>query len=178
MAEGSMESFQSVFDRYFGEVYGYVAYRLASDQDAVQDVTQEVFLAAWQSWASYKGTGLVLSWLRGIARNKVADHFRVATARHDAAEAGDLANLSARDQSPPGEQSLLLAQVMRLLPLEDVELLDEKSREGLAVHQMAERRARTEKSIESALSRARDLLKSTFQRLRSREEMCDDDIRF
>lgn len=55
MPEGSVESFQSVFDRYFGEVYGYVAYRLAPDRDAAQDITQEVFLAAWQRWDAYRG---------------------------------------------------------------------------------------------------------------------------
>ncbi|MGA2256078.1 MAG: sigma factor-like helix-turn-helix DNA-binding protein, partial [Thermoguttaceae bacterium] len=72
---------------------------------------------------------------------------------------------------------LLLAQVMRSLPPEYVELLEEKYLDGLAVRQMANKRSQTEKSIESALSRARDMLRRTFQRLRAQEEIFDEDLR-
>ncbi len=177
MPDGDAESFQAVFDRCFGQIYGYVAYRLAPDRDAAQDLTQDVFLAAWQGWSSYRGDGTALSWLRGIARRKVADHLRVRVGRRDSAEAERLAYPATSGQSRPDEQSLLLAQVMRLLPPEDVELLEEKYLEGLPVRQMAEKHARTEKAIESALSRARNLLRSTFQRLRAREEMPDGNLR-
>lgn len=177
MPEGNVESFPSVFDRCFGEVYGYVAYRLAPDHDAAQDVTQEVFLAAWQRWGSYRGDGLVLSWLRGIARRKVADHLRVKIRGRGPAETEGVADPAASGQTRLEERSLLLAQVMRLLPAEYVELLEEKYLEGLAVREIAQRRGRTEKAIESALSRARDMLRTTFQRLQSREEITDDDLR-
>ena len=177
MPERDVESFQSVFDRCFGEVYGYVAYRLSPDRDAAQDVTQEVFLAAWQNWDAYRGDGLVLSWLRGIARRKVADHLRMKISQHRPAAAEGLAGVAASSPTPPEEHSLLLAQVMRVLPPECVELLEEKYLEGLSIRQMAEKRARTEKALESALSRARDVFRSTFQRLRAREEIRDEDFR-
>jgi DNA-directed RNA polymerase specialized sigma24 family protein len=119
----------------------------------------------------------VLSWLRGIARRKVADHLRIRIGHRNSIEDVGLAYLATSEQCRPDEQSLRLAQVMRLLPPEYVELLEEKYLEGLAVRQMAEKRARTEKSIESALSRARDVLRSTYQRLQSREEIRDDDLR-
>ncbi len=177
MPDGNVEGFQSVFDRCFSEIYGYVAYRLAPDRDAARDVTQEVFLAAWQSWGSYRADAPVLSWLRGIARRKVADHLRVTVRRRYATEAEDLVDPATSDRSHPDERLLLLAQVMRLIPPEYVELLEEKYLEGLAVRQMAQKRDRTEKSIESALSRAREMLRSTFQRRQAREEVCDDDLR-
>ena len=177
MPGGNVEGFQSVFDRCFGEVYGYVAYRLAPDQDAAQDITQEVFLAAWQSWGSYRADAPVLSWLRGIARRKVADHLRVTIRRREAGEAEDVVDPATLAQSRADERSLLLAQVMRLLPPEYVELLEEKYLEGFAVRRMARKRHRTMKSIESALSRAREMLRSTFQRLQAREEICDEDLR-
>jgi len=177
MPAGNVDSFQSVFDRCFVALYGYVAYRLAPDRDAAQDVTQEVFLAAWQGWGSFRGDTAVLSWLRAIARRKVADHLRVTIARRNGANVDGLGDLAASDQSDRDERTLLLAQVMRSLPAEYVELLEEKYLEGLPVRQMAKKRARTEKSIEWALSRARDMLRSTFQRLRAQEEIYDDDLR-
>lgn len=175
MPEGGAESFESLFDRYFGEVYGYVAYRLAPDREAAQDVTQDVFLAAWQSWESYRRDMPMLAWLRGIARHKIADHLRVRGRRRDTAEG--LADLVASDPSSPNEQLLLLAQVMRSLPPAYVELLEEKYLEGLAVRQMAAKRARTEKAIESALARARKVLKRTLERLQTRKEVDDDALR-
>ena len=177
MPEGNVESFQSVFDRSFGDVYGYVAYRLAPDRESAKDVTQEVFLAAWQAWGSYRGDGAVLSWLRGIARRKVADHLRVKIRQRPTAETESLADPAAAGEAGPDERSLLLARVMRLLPAEYVEMLEEKYLEGLAVRQMAEKHGRTEKAVESALSRARDMLRTTFQRLQSREEIGNDEVR-
>jgi RNA polymerase sigma-70 factor, ECF subfamily len=177
MPDGPAESFRSVFDRWFGDVYGYVAYRLAPDRDAAQDVTQDVFLAAYQSWESYRGDGPLLSWLRGIARRKVADHLRVRAERRATVAPGGLADRAISDQSSPDEQSLLLAQSMRMLPPEHVELLEEKYLEGLTVRQIAAKRARTEKAIESALSRARDMLRRTFQRLQVQEDTCHGEPR-
>ncbi len=81
MPEDKSESLEAVFDRHFDDVYGYVAYRLAPDLEAARDVTQEVFLAALRSWASYRGDGAVVSWLRAIARRKVADHLRLRGGR-------------------------------------------------------------------------------------------------
>ena len=177
MAKGPGESFQAVLDRCFDEVYGYVAYRLAPDRDAPQDVTQEVVLAAWQSWDSYRGDGPVLSWLRGIARRKVAEHLRAKIGRRNFAEVEDIAAPAASADACAEEQTLLLAQVMRRLPPDYVELLEEKYLEGLAVREIARKRGRTEKSIESALSRARDMLRSTLKRLQTHEEIGDADLR-
>jgi RNA polymerase sigma-70 factor (ECF subfamily) len=171
MPEGGVDSFQVVFHRSFGEIYGYVAYRLAPDWNAAQDVAQETFLAAWQAWASYRGDGPVVSWLRGIARRKVADHLRAEVRRRDAAKAKEPAYLATSDHDRLDELALLLGQVMRLLPPENVEVLEEKYLEGLSVRQIAAKRARTEKSVESALSRARDLFRRTFRRLQMRDEV-------
>ena len=170
MPEGETESFQSVFDRCFDDVFGYVAYRLAPDRDAAQDVTQEVFLAAWQSWHAYRGDGPVLSWLRGIARRKVADQLREKVKGHCLAEMTALAGATAPDETERQQLALLLAEAMRLLPADCVELLEEKYLERFSIRRMAEKRARTEKAVESALSRARDMLRTTYQRLQARDE--------
>jgi len=169
MPEDNMASFQSVFDRCFGEIYSYVAYRLAPDCDAAQDVTQEVFLAAFERWNSYRGDGTVLSWLRGIARRKVADHLRAKIRGHCPLEMQIHADSAAASQPGHEERWLLLAQVMRSLPEDYVELLEEKYMEGLSVLQIAQKWDKTEKSVESALSRARNMLRNNFQRLQDQE---------
>ncbi|MFH1267502.1 MAG: sigma factor-like helix-turn-helix DNA-binding protein, partial [Planctomycetota bacterium] len=71
----------------------------------------------------------------------------------------------------------MLGQAMRTLPQEYVDLLEEKYLDGLSVRQMAQKRARTEKAIESALSRARQMLTEAFLRLEARQEHPDDHSR-
>ena len=93
-------AFQAVFHRSFGEIYGYVAYRLAAGWDAAQDVTQDAFLAAWQAWNSYRGDGMVVSWLRGIARRKVADHLRAKIRGRDSAKANGPTCLATSGRTP------------------------------------------------------------------------------
>ena len=167
----------AAFDRHFGDVYGYVAYRLAPDSEASQEVTQEVFLAALQSWESYRGAGSVLSWLRAIARCKVADHLRLHTRHKGRTDSRDLTELVAPSLHEPLDRVVLLAQAMRSLPTESVELLEEKYLEGLSIRQMARTRARSEKSVESALSRAREMLRDRLVRLEARQEHSGESLR-
>ncbi len=174
MPEDKSESLEAVFDRHFDDVYGYVAYRLAPDLEAARDVTQEVFLAALRSWASYRGDGAVVSWLRAIARRKVADHLRLRGGRDCQADPEVLSQLADADDVGARKRAFLLAQVMRTLPPEYVELLEEKYLDGLSVRQMARKHARTEKAIESALARARQMLGNTFLRREARQEHRDE----
>jgi RNA polymerase sigma-70 factor, ECF subfamily len=169
MPTDSSVSAQDAFEEHFGDVYGYVAYRLAPDLHAAEEVTQDVFLAAIEGWGSYRGDGQVLSWLRAIARRKVADHFQQRARRTGQAELDADAEVAASAAPETTDRVVLLAQAMRSLPPEYAEVLEEKYLEGLSVRQMAQQRSRTEKAIESVLSRARELLRSTFLRLEKRE---------
>ena len=62
--------------RYADHVYGYIRRRMIPRADLVEDLVQEVFLAAWESLEKFKGDSSLRSWLLGIARHKVEDHYR------------------------------------------------------------------------------------------------------
>jgi RNA polymerase sigma-70 factor (ECF subfamily) len=57
-------------------VYAYIFHRLAPRTDLVDDIVQEVFLAAWENLSKYQGTSPLRGWLLGIARHKVEDYYR------------------------------------------------------------------------------------------------------
>src|SRR5918999_5108680 len=59
--------------RYADPIYAYVWRRLAPATDLVEDVVQEVFLAALDKLHTFAGESTVLAWLLGIARHKVED---------------------------------------------------------------------------------------------------------
>lgn len=57
-------------------IYAYAYRRLAPRVDLAEDLVQEVFLIAWESLRDFRGEAPLRSWLMGIARHKVVDHYR------------------------------------------------------------------------------------------------------
>ncbi len=172
MPNTANRNFEKVFDQHFEEVYSYVAYRVSPDPEAAKDLTQEVFLAALKSWKSYRGDGPALTWLRSIARNKVADHFRKLAAGSSRTEIDfdQFADGFTSSASGRQDQAALVSLIIRRLPHDYAELLEQKYQEGLSVKQIAQLRKTTEKAVESALSRARDSFRKMFEQLQNRKE--------
>jgi RNA polymerase sigma-70 factor, ECF subfamily len=57
-------------------IYSYVRHRLTPRWDLVEDVVQDVFLAALSGLAHFHGRSSLRTWLIGIARHKVEDVYR------------------------------------------------------------------------------------------------------
>ena len=62
-------------DKHLDTLYGYALQRVRQSQTA-EDLVQETFLAAIQNYRKFKGQSSELTWLIGILRHKIADHFR------------------------------------------------------------------------------------------------------
>ncbi len=125
--------FEQIFDRYFERVYGYVAYRVAGNREIAKDITQEVFLAALQALPNFRGVrgdGPVLTWLRSIARNKVADHFRAREGLPERTLDDRSLDIDLH-LSEKQDRAVLVSLVMRELPSNYGELLEEKYLEDL-----------------------------------------------
>lgn len=74
------DTFTAVYDRYFRDIYLYVAGRL--DVQAAEDIAAETFLVAFGQRDRFDpGRGSLRPWLFGIATNLVARHRR-KEARH------------------------------------------------------------------------------------------------
>ena len=172
MTQEALNGFEAVCNRHFDELYGYVGYRLAPDFNAAADITQDVFLAACKAWTSYKDNGFALSWLRSIARRKVADHFRAQAkgARPGGAPAAEQGVHEPHTTDAEGN-ALIIASVMKALPEDHVCLLEEKYLDLLSVREMAQRRQMTEQAVASALHRARQSFKAYFERILHNREI-------
>ncbi|MGH7746471.1 MAG: RNA polymerase sigma factor [Candidatus Dormibacteria bacterium] len=159
--------------RYADHVYGYVRRRLIPRADLVDDLVQEVFLAAWENLGTFRGESTLRSWLLGIARHKVEDHYRKRLRE---------AQLQEEDEVPASEPA-------SLLDLEEVhakQLAGQRTREILAelpeiygtillwkywekrsLREIAVQTGRTEKAIERLLARARDQFKRRWNERQS-----------
>lgn len=72
--QGDSRAFNSLYDRYVKAVYKRVRYVIPGMD--VEDITQEVFLAALGSLSSFRGEAKFSTWLRTLTNNKVAEYYR------------------------------------------------------------------------------------------------------
>lgn len=77
MGEASTEGPGGWVDRHGDALYRYAILRLRSP-DLAADAVQETFLEAIRNRAAFAGRSTERTWLVGILKHKVADHFRKA----------------------------------------------------------------------------------------------------
>jgi len=65
---GNAAAFKALYDKYSGRVYA-LALRMCGNNDAADDLTQEVFIKVWESISSFKGDSAFYSWLHRICIN-------------------------------------------------------------------------------------------------------------
>jgi len=147
--------------RFADGIYAYVRSRLLPRHDLVDDLVQEVFLAAWENLQQYRGTSPLQAWLMGIARHKVEDHYRARLRAPGALD--DLDGDSEVLASFPDFESLLEQEQVRKNTWRVMSGLPEQYRlalvwrywEKASARDMAAKTGKTEKAIERLLSRAR-----------------------
>jgi RNA polymerase sigma-70 factor (ECF subfamily) len=70
------EAFGRLYDMHVDRVYRHIYYRVGNEADA-EDLTQQVFLKAWQAISKYrKMASPFIAWLMTISHNLVIDFYR------------------------------------------------------------------------------------------------------
>jgi RNA polymerase sigma factor (sigma-70 family) len=79
MAQGEAQAMAELYDATVSRVYSLVR-RFAPDDASAQDVTQEVYLQAWQQAKRFDSTrGVAMAWLLNLARSRALDAWRKAS---------------------------------------------------------------------------------------------------
>lgn len=82
VGRGDRHSFEQLYDRFSGVLFT-TAYRVLNDQEAAEDVLQDVFLQIWDKAPTYDPKrGKPLSWAVTLTRNKAIDRLRSAQRRY------------------------------------------------------------------------------------------------
>ncbi len=142
-------------------IYGFVRRRLLPRTELVEDMMQEILLAAWQGLPNYRGDAGLRLWILGIARHKLDDYYRSRLRKTEVSEedekAGELAVEShLEERLDAATKQARVQRTLELLPEAYALALIWRYREEKSVREMAQLSGKTEKAMERLLARARE----------------------
>jgi len=165
-AAGDRRAFERVYRENVNRVFSICA-RMAGDRALAEELTQDVFVRAWEKLSLFRGESAFTTWLHRLAVNVVLNHRKTQgrqRARLAPDDEGDsLDAVPARVGSGPGDRMDLEAAIAGLPPgarrvftLHDVE--------GYTHEEIADMLGITPGGSKAQLHRARLLLRQALQR--------------
>ena len=171
LRSGDPTAVEELFSQYFRCLYSFIFHAVGRDKSIAEDIVQETFLSATKSARRFRGKSKPYTWLLSIAHHKISDHYRKLERerRHIRQNPGQ------RDteyDSFPDDKQLLqrnlestetrseVERAILSLPQEYREVLLLKYVEEMSVSQISQITARSLKSVEGLLSRARKALRN------------------
>jgi len=82
VAQGDRVSFETLYDRFSGVLFS-TAFRVLNNQEAAEDVLQDVFIQIWEKAPLYDpARGKPMTWAVTLTRNKAIDRLRSTVRRN------------------------------------------------------------------------------------------------
>ncbi len=150
-------------------LYGYTAKRTGGNRALTEDIVQETYLRALDSWDPRALPDAPLAWLTRVARNLLIDQLRhmkkTAPAEWGSSGAG-------REPGTAGDEFVSLELFLALTSLgrKKAAVLEAFFYDGKSVREIAADRGLSEKAVEGLLRRARQALKAILPERRSEGE--------
>lgn len=158
------QAFTAIVSRYKTPVSRFIR-RYIGDDEEVQDLLQQVFVAAWQGLSRYDADRPLGPWLTAIALNKCRDHNRKVRVRRFLRLTWSTEALDVPDTAPAvdslinaNQELLLLERAIALLPRSLKEPLLLTVFEGFGHEQAGVQLGLSAKAIEGRTRRARQRL--------------------
>jgi RNA polymerase sigma factor (sigma-70 family) len=161
----------SAFDRLVGahqDRVARLAYRLLGWSDDVEDVVQEVFLAAMKNLRTFRGQCRLSTWLTTITVNKCRSHRRRmflhgAMLRRLLEGPAPASGASAPNGPQEAERLAAVRQAVRQLPAKYREVVVLRYLEEMPVAEVGRALGVSEGAVSTRLNRARALLKDRLE---------------
>lgn len=162
---GSEAAFRAFYERALPRIYGYLLPRCGGDRSVAEELTQQTFAAAVREHRAFDGRADPLTWLTGIARHKLADHFR----RLDRDEHRRL-RLVVREVAMNAEtrawrsfdEREAIVRTLAAIPAMQRAVLVLHYADGLPIRDIAAQLGKSESATESLMTRARDAFRREY----------------
>jgi len=156
-------AFRAWYDRSLPTVYGYLFHRCGRNPELAEELTQQAFVEAVRSYGRFRGQADATTWVIGIARHKLVDHFRRVerdTRRVAALSARELG--AGRAESAPPTVPDDIDDALALLPALQRAVLVLHYMDQLSVREVARSLDKTEAATASLLARGRDAFRQAY----------------
>ncbi|HEX6030763.1 MAG TPA: sigma-70 family RNA polymerase sigma factor [Tepidiformaceae bacterium] len=160
------QAFGHLYDSYYPRLFRYLRSRTTSPEDAA-DLTQQVFLRAFDNLHRYKPSGAFTAWLVRIARNAANDADRKRKRRGPAPV--DIAAINVPDNGLPEDELLRRERIARLgaslatLDAGKRDLLALRFAAGLTSAEIGKLVGKSESAVKKQLSRTISSLKEHYR---------------
>jgi RNA polymerase sigma-70 factor (ECF subfamily) len=148
----------ALYDDALPAVYGYFV-RRCGDRGTAEDLTSETFLAAMDAARKSDPTPIAVPWLLGVARHKLADHYR---RRHPMPVAEVSESVDAVDDWDAELDRLVAESVLARLTEPHRTVLVLRYMDDCSVGECAELIGRTVHATEALLVRARKAFRREY----------------
>jgi len=147
IGQGDTESFAQLYDRYSGILYSS-AFRILNQQEASEDLLQEVFIQIWEKASLYDPSrGKPLTWAITLTRNRAIDRLRSSQRRirlkeeieREAELADFLADKSSAEQITLSEKHRLVHHAVEQLAPDQREAVELAFFSGLTQTEIADK---------------------------------------
>jgi RNA polymerase sigma-70 factor, ECF subfamily len=151
----------AMYDDALPSVYGYFVRRCA-DRATAEDLTSETFLAAMDAARKESPPPMTLPWLIGVARHKLADHYRRRQNRMNVPVADLPEPVEPVDHWDAELDRMVAESVLARLPEQHRTVLSLRYLDDCSVGECAELIGRTVHATEALLVRARRAFKKEY----------------
>ncbi len=158
-------AFETWYRRTVPRVYSYLLSRSGGDIQLAEELTQQTYVAAIAQRARFDGRSDVVTWLCGIGRHKLADHFR-AREREERRQVRMQVReieLDADRARPEFADRELVADALRTLPASQRAVLAFVVLDGLSVAEAGRLLGKTAGATQSLLHRARESFRRAYR---------------
>lgn len=164
-AAGDRRAFERLYRSNLGRVFS-LCMRMVADRALAEELTQDVFVRAWDKLSLYRGESAFSTWLHRMAVNVVLNQRKSAgrDRKRFGSEEDDLDEIvHPRREAPPGTR-LDLEDAIALLPPGARRIFVLHDVEGFRHEEIAEQLGITSGGSKAQLHRARKLLRGNLDR--------------
>ena len=170
VAQGDRRAFEELYDRFSGVLFS-TAYRVLNNQEAAEDVLQDVFIQIWEKAPLYDPTrGKPMTWAVTLTRNKAIDRLRSTVRRNrlqddvqrESETFEQFDDRSSFDAVASGETSKLVREAIQKLTKDQREAIELAFFSSLTQTEIAERLGEPLGTIKARIRRGMMKLKDVI----------------
>jgi RNA polymerase sigma-70 factor, ECF subfamily len=176
LLRGERGAFDAFFNEFYPKLYRFVKRRMPHDAAGAEDIAQATLCRALESLRGYRGEAALMTWLCTLCRREMSARWEESRqwrsaprlAEDDPAVRAALESLLASEQIDPlraadreqVRESILAA--LDYLPAPYGDILEWKYLRDMSMDEIARRLGRSQKAVESLLTRARESFREAF----------------